>query len=261
MTERQQATEPYVLVIRFGYYSTPVETLGHLARTLGEVLDGEILAYGRAECAQLGRFKIRSWKTSPQHPMRERIRFFLGVLLRALHVSWVLRRRLVIVAYDPFQSGLLGLVARALTGAKLVVEVNGDFSNPLALSTPGRSRRAVARRLTIGRFVLRRAQVVKLLFEGQLSGLRISVPQSRTAVFFNLIDTSTFAVPARPREPFLLFAGHPLYIKGGDVLLRAFAEVSYEFPEWRRLMPLTMRPSACATPATCRGRRTNCARF
>lgn len=236
MADASHGADPYVLIIRFGYFGTPAKTLAHLAATLGSVLDGEVLAYGRADYAKLGRFEIRSWGTSPQHPMRERIPFFLGVLWRAFRARWIARRRLVIVTYDPFQSGLLGLAARMLTGAPVVVEVNGDFSNPVALSAPGRGPRELSQRLRVGRFVLRRAQLIKLLYRDQLSGLGVSVPPERIVVYFNLVDTTTFALPARAREPFFLFAGHPLQIKGGDILLRAFAQIAEQLPEWRLLM-------------------------
>lgn len=236
MAERASSAGPYVLIIRYGYFSSVVQSLGHLAQTLGTVYDGEILAYGRVADARFGRMRILAWGSSPAHPFRERIPFFVGVIFRAMRARWVGGRRLAIVAYDPFQSGMLGLVAKWLTGGALIVELNGDFSHPLALAAPGRTDRALARRMALGRQVLKRAEMVKSLFATQLDGFRVAIPPKRRAVLFNLIDSETFAFAGRRREDFLLFAGHPLQIKGGDVLLRAFAEITGEFPSWRLVM-------------------------
>jgi glycosyltransferase involved in cell wall biosynthesis len=140
----------------------------------------------------------------------------------------------VIIAYDPFMTGLLGYVLSRLTGARLVVEVNNDFGNEANWSKRSWDALTYAKSTfvsVVAPFVLNRAHVVKLLYEGQVSGFRRLRPGIRHVCFHDFVPTSLFET-TRPATKQVLFIGHPWYVKGVDVLLRAFNACSPSFPDW-----------------------------
>jgi glycosyltransferase involved in cell wall biosynthesis len=140
----------------------------------------------------------------------------------------------VIIAYDPFMTGLLGYLLSRLTGARLIVEVNNDFGNEANWSKDSWDLVTYAKSAfvrTVAPFVLNRAHVVKLLYEGQVSGFRRLRPGIRYACFHDFVPTTLFEANG-PGAKRILFVGHPWYVKGIDILIRAFNECSSSFPDW-----------------------------
>jgi glycosyltransferase involved in cell wall biosynthesis len=52
-------------------------------------------------------------------------------------------------------------------------------------------------------------------------------------VFFDAVDISRFPAATQEPERILLFVGYPFLRKGVDLLLKAFAGLRHEFPDWR----------------------------
>lgn len=186
--------------------------------------------------AVMGRFelvgRLVSARTYGVLPLRLIIRawFVIATGLR-LHR----RHRIdVIIAYDPFMTGLLGYVLSRLTGARLVVEVNNDFSNEANWSRRSWDAVTYAKSAfvnVVAPFVLNRAHVVKLLYEGQVRGFRRLRPGIRHMCFHDFVPTTLFETTTPPSKQ-VLFIGHPWYVKGVDILLRAFNACSAQFPDW-----------------------------
>ncbi len=163
-----------------------------------------------------------------------RVLFMIGTILR-LH--WLGRRVDVVVAYDPLLTGLIAYVASRLTGSRLTVEVNGVYTDPDNWRKPGgqatRTGRAKCRiaRMLIP-FVLARADAVKLLYPEQLNGARTQIAADRCVCFHNFVAVDTFDANGSDGR-YILFAGHPWYRKGVDVLIRAFNRLTRDLPDYR----------------------------
>ena len=151
-----------------------------------------------------------------------------------MSLRWVERRRIVMMTPDPLANGFVGLLIKRLTGAPLVCELNGVFTNSDNFNhvIDGRERQARQRRvLRVARFVLERCDHCRILFRGQLEGLRLT-RNPRVSVFHELFEQPSF--PPRPpsKKSMLLFVGFPLKLKGVDLLLEAFADLREDFPAW-----------------------------
>ena len=140
----------------------------------------------------------------------------------------------LIVSYDPLLCGLMGLMVSRLLRVPFVAEVNGEF-NERANYLQNRFRLLQKvhrlRNVRTARFVLCRADGVKLLYPEQLSRLGIQAGKQHVAVFPNLTATERFVNLGE--QPEVLLAGFPFFVKGVDLLLDAFQRLSPSFPEWR----------------------------
>jgi glycosyltransferase involved in cell wall biosynthesis len=207
---------------------------------LSEHFDGFIVSFvSRAEWerASIGRFEVIGWPTSGRVYNVLPVRLFLRLLftLRStLRVHFSRRRLDVIVASDPFFTGLLAWVLSLITRARFIVEVNNDFQ---ALANWGvRSLDVLTFLKTayvrlIAPFVLNRAHGVRLLYRTQVAGFRGLRRPEKYACFHDFVATSLYGgSESEPKR--ILFVGHPWYTKGVDVLLKAFNAVSPEYPDY-----------------------------
>jgi glycosyltransferase involved in cell wall biosynthesis len=144
----------------------------------------------------------------------------------------------VFVAYDPFISGLVGLFLARVTGGRVVCEVNGTYGaveNFVSAGAVGMRKQRIM--LTLGSWVLRRVDGVKLLYAGQLRGFGLEEDRLNRWVFFDSVDSARFAAETEvEQEKVLLFVGYPFALKGVDVLLRAFGSLADDFPGWKLVL-------------------------
>jgi glycosyltransferase involved in cell wall biosynthesis len=160
-----------------------------------------------------------------------RAAFFIGAALR-LH--WTRRKLDVIVACDPFMTGVLGLLISWLTGARLVVELNGDYLKPASWSVerPGISTRLKLSYVkAIVPFVLKRAAGVKLCYPGQGAAYAAAGEPGKCRAFHEFVPLELFRSGPPTSGGYVLFVGHPWYTKGVDVLINAFNSVSPDCPD------------------------------
>ncbi|MFO0754192.1 MAG: glycosyltransferase family 4 protein [Thermodesulfovibrionales bacterium] len=140
----------------------------------------------------------------------------------------------VVITYDPIMTGLLGLLISKLTGAKLIVEVNGNYEKAFTFHS-GKAgavkwiKKAYCRLMIP--FVLTHASSVKLLYGSQLKAFPVPRPLSSIFIFPNFVPVRHFK-PAVRSSPYILFLGYPWHLKGVDILIKAFNKLCAEFPEY-----------------------------
>ena len=133
----------------------------------------------------------------------------------------------VVQAYDPYACGLAAcLVARA-TGARLIVEMNGDHHERVS---PRWSIKAPLMRMVM-EGVLARADAIRVLNRSQERYARAVYPAARVYRFPDFVSYSTFANALARDDRYLLFVGYPFHLKGLDILIAAFQAVRDEFPD------------------------------
>ncbi len=234
--------EPYIILVRNG----PVWNLDRLtltAETLSRRYAGEIwtFTYHPSPAAErtVGSFRIRRDCLSYRWRSPAKLFRTFRLILRGFRLRWLKGRRLVVITYDPLSNGFVGAGLRLLAGARFVCEVNGVYDDPNNLIDL-RDQKAARRRRRLMTWVssrvLSRADHIKLLFPAQLDGYKgipASIPRT---TFTNLVDTGRFEYAAVEQEPILLFIGYPLLRKGVDVLLKAFAGLHSDFPDWRLVL-------------------------
>ncbi|MEQ9569008.1 MAG: glycosyltransferase [Longimicrobiales bacterium] len=229
-----RSAEPYLFIIRNGPI-WDLEGQRFIARAFGSRFRGEICTYGN-EPGFLSENGIEMRRFVFKAPRRALARalYTTRIVGRAMRKRWLDGERLVIVSYDPLQSGVMGVLAKWLTGAPLICEVNGVYGEDENLvDMPDREARAAKRNrmLRVGTFVLRRADHVKLLFPEQLDGFGTSICDQRVW-FFNLINEDVFQPRGLTPEKRMVFVGYPFLRKGADHLLEAWDRLRGEFPDW-----------------------------
>ena len=82
-------------------------------------------------------------------------------------------------------------------------------------------------------FVLKRADMVKLLSDNQVEPFNLTLDKIRSRVFSNFIPVQRFIKGSKNDLKYILLLGYPWYLKGVDVLIKAFDMISQDFPEYR----------------------------
>jgi glycosyltransferase involved in cell wall biosynthesis len=156
---------------------------------------------------------------------------------------WRLRRRGpidAIVTYDPYGSGLPGVLLKVLLGAKLIVQIMGDYHqldpNDELLGEYGRLRRTGGRLKKLGmqlalRLSMSAADAVKVLNRDQERFVRARWPGKTVYRFADFAATRYFSSLKTYEGNYLLAVGHPFHRKGVDVLIRAFVRIADRHPD------------------------------
>ncbi len=147
-------------------------------------------------------------------------------VLLPLWLLWGHSRPEVIVAYDPYSSGLAGAILKALLRTKLIVEINGDYH----ISEPSESvlKRRIMRLLFL--LSIHCADAVKVLNKSQETHVRTLVPNQRMYRFPDFTVVAFFRALECYQGNYLLSIGYPFHLKGMDILIRAFQRISEKHP-------------------------------
>lgn len=203
-------------------------------RKLSERFEGvSFAAHTHATEAQYGRFRLTAIRFQ-RGGIGFSLRYFFGGLRWAIRESRRGERVALVVTTDPLKTGVLGLLIAKLIGARFAPEVNGDYwnaANYLDGSKTWRGR--LKRRLVtaLATFVLARADGIRILYASQIDFLRPKLGRKVVRSIFDVSDFTDFE--DRGEDKVVLFAGFPFYIKGVDVLIRAFQRIAPKYPDWR----------------------------
>ena len=156
-------------------------------------------------------------------------RFLGGLWIHVLFPFLILRGQSkpdTIVSYDPYASGVAGVLLKWVWGSCLVVEINGDYHE--TEPSEARFKRRVMQRVMD--FSLRNANVIKVLNKSQEQYVRTHFPGVRVFKFPNLIATEYFKGLATVQGDYFLSIGYPFRLKGMDIVIKAFAQVAERHP-------------------------------
>lgn len=210
-------------------------------QALSEYFDGEILTpmIGSTGIDRLGNFRLNTYTYVQNSSILRNAYAFASIVFRGLGISLRRGRFDVIISPNPLSTGLAGLLLARLSGARSVIEVNGNFESAFKFGREGQSEVTWMDRLkervskVIIPFSLRRASVVKLVYRHQLDPLGIGQGRIRTVSFPNFVPIRRFIEAAHGDRHYILLMGFPWYLKGVDLLIRAFRRISDEFPDYR----------------------------
>jgi len=138
------------------------------------------------------------------------------------------------ITYDPLKTGLVGAIVTAFYSTKLVVEVNGDYTQDIIYDTiknPYKRKLKKWGMMTTERYVLKRADGIKLQFEKQIDSFMPLKKQPVISIFPNYVNADHFDNAGETKE--VLFVGFPLKIKGVDILIPAYKKCANDFPDWK----------------------------
>jgi glycosyltransferase involved in cell wall biosynthesis len=182
-----------------------------------------------------GRFRYH-WFLSPNRGVRERLETFRFYLRkgRELHRE---RPFDCIVVYSHMTTALCAGLLKLFTGAKLIVEIvtSPNLAYIGERARPGLWKRAmkfysdICLHLSI--FAADRAH---LLYRQQLDAYPL-LRGTPSSVFHEFVPVSIIERhKVRDSEgPYLLLVGAPWYLKGADLLVKAFLSLAAEYPEFK----------------------------
>jgi glycosyltransferase involved in cell wall biosynthesis len=181
-----------------------------------------------------GNFLITTTPITGTGGLLSTLKFFLRGLRLSLE-SRLRRKRIdLIVTYDPLKTGLLGVILARLAKSKLLTEINGDYTawaNYAEVKNPTVRRLKRRLYLSLEKFVLKRADGIKLLYPEQLDYFP-RIPESKVVhTFPDYVNIESFRNLGE--DKIVLFAGFPLFVKGVDLLVAAFKQVAPKYPDWK----------------------------
>jgi len=177
-----------------------------------------------------GRFRYH-WLLSDGQQSR-RLRILWASFRRGLRLHRE-RRFDCIVAYSHQTTGVLAAILKLLTGAKLVVEL---VTSPHLVYITHSARPSLRDRvmkiysdicLHISASLSDR---VHYLFPDQLSHYPL-LRRTRNSIFNDFVPVSAIGRTTNKDQLYVLLVGAPWYLKGIDVLIRAFLSLAPDFPQ------------------------------
>jgi len=200
---------------------------------LSKSFEGHMLTTSsKSEEIQISNFAYHSVKSKSSSISK--FKFLLFCLGNAMRIMRKGGRIDLVAVYDPLLAGLIGLMISRLLRAKVCVEVNGVYTSPIVwIDENNRVSRNVKLFIypRIMRFVLRRADGIKLLFSNQIDSFKNALDCHIVRDFPNYVSVSEFTNRGEEKE--VLFVGFPFKLKGVDILIKAFKKIAPNYPDWR----------------------------
>jgi glycosyltransferase involved in cell wall biosynthesis len=160
--------------------------------------------------------------------------YTIVTIIRAVYLHYARHRYDAIIAPEPLICGVIALILGRATGAKVIIEVNGQFESAFKYSdTPSGVKMWLKERYVKVAipFALKRADAVKLLHPVQVQAFVESRRLKNVTAFADFVPIRQFG-EGKGSSKSLLFVGYPWLLKGVDILIKAFNQVTTEFPEW-----------------------------
>lgn len=195
---------------------TPLETIGQ---------------HGKGKRSLTG-FTFYGLLIKPQSYL-EKIKFGILMIQKALRLDVKKGKFNIIVCYDPLFTGIIGVILKYLMRCRLIIEVNGNLLNADFLGKISLAKRL--KRLIYRLFInltLSSADTIKVLNNEQRKALGGLSNNKKVFHFHAFVPTNYFMNTKNGLGKNILFVGHPFYLKGVDVLIKAFNLVSGKYPDF-----------------------------
>lgn len=138
-----------------------------------------------------------------------------------------------IVAYDPITTGLVAIIIGKLTGARIIVEINGNYLSPINWDLESGGTISLLKykfcKIVIP-FTITHVHGVKLLYKDQIKMLQNEVKFSDKIYCFHSLVPISQLKEGKETSKYILFLGTPWYRKGVDILIKAFNKIYKDFP-------------------------------
>ena len=186
---------------------------------------------------QAGAFRVHAFVYYYGNSIMRNVYTFLYTMIRALRIYYRGRKYTHVISPNPLLTGLMALLISKFTGAKCIVEVNGNFESAFKFGDKGKRELGLSERVKdrvskiMIAFVLKRADMVKLVYVDQLKPLNIK-GSIKTTSFPNFVPIKRFIESPKKDAKYILLLGYPWYLKGVDILINAFNKITDEFPEY-----------------------------
>jgi len=206
-------------------------------RLLSHLYHGDVIApiWGREyKTFTLSNFKLHGFPWQRYPHISKKMFLVKFVLNKSIELNKYNQSYDVIVSYDPFFTGFLAFLISKTIGVKFITEVNGVYTEAFKLDSPNTKfiddikAKLV---LIVTKYVLKKAHYIKLLFENQLASFNESTYKEKYTCFHDFVPISHFK-ESRIGERFILFLGHPWFLKGADILIKAFNLICKDFPDY-----------------------------
>lgn len=184
------------------------------------------------EVVDIGSFQLLTMPFS--NSMTNTFRFFIFCTWNAIKLLIKNERFDLVTTYDPLKTGLIGLLISRIHKAKFAPEVNGVYTSPAEwLDVPDTLSKRLKKLFypIIMRYVLKKADGIRLLFREQIAPFAEIVDGKTVHVFSCFVPTDGFRPIREDKE--VLFVGFPFKRKGVDILITAFKKVASKYPEWK----------------------------
>jgi glycosyltransferase involved in cell wall biosynthesis len=159
------------------------------------------------------------------------IYFFIWTQIHILGQIFRCSRYDVIVAREPMVAGLVASFSSFFYRIPLVTEFNGNYLSDQLWTEKGLMTDLKQNLVSIiVPRVVRQSAAVKLLYPSQLDGFRINENDVPIYTFHDYVPVSDLKVGDVCKSYFVLLGG-PLYLKGADVLIKAYLKICSDFPE------------------------------
>jgi len=203
---------------------------------LSSVYSGYIFTTSsRQEEMNIGSFKYSSMLSNETKLADLKFLIFCIKKARELRKAGIKVR--VVDAYDPIKTGLIACVVAKLLKTKMTVQVNGVYTSPAEWVDNANSLSTIVKKNMyplIMRFVLKRADGIKLLFSSQIDIFSKITKGKIIRNFANYVDTEVFLEKSDVDvQKEVLFVGYPFKRKGVDILIEAFKKIAPKHPDWK----------------------------
>ena len=140
----------------------------------------------------------------------------------------------IIIAYGPFMTGVVGYILKLITGKKLIIELPGNPKKSFLLDDKKvnflKSVKSKAGEI-LTKFLIKHGDHIKLLYPEQIHEFK-GFNRNKTSVFHDFVPIKVLE-PSDIDEKYILFLGFPWYLKGVDILIKAFRRIYLNFPDYK----------------------------
>ena len=164
-----------------------------------------------------------------------------NLISKSLWLYYIKKRKFkVVISGNPFMGGICALIISKLTGAKSIVEVQGNFKKAFIYGSKSVVEPQLIDKLKLLiadlalPFVLKNTDAVKLEYSTQLNSYKI--PNETLApiyIFPNIVNIKSFINEKKLDKKYLLLVGYPWFLKGVDILIKAFNNIYKDFPNYK----------------------------